>query len=272
MFSGQLVTLALVMGVGTAAGLHVATWGMFKDCLFEGFSWGKYARSVVLALVLALVVQRLNPLPFNAAGLLLLFGLTYALERGVTEWSKGFLRREDQSKYFIPMQFAVLGRPVRSPGLRLLVGLGYAVAVIFSVIAVRRLGTTFHQGAWLAGLLVSAAVAGISAIGGAWKDAPLEGFQFWKFFRSPAVGGAWGIVLSLLSGDLVAVSFGALGLTIATIETWKKFHQPYSAPGKFSGKTVRFPELGRWRRRFIPVLVSVWGFVLGAAALALAAW
>jgi hypothetical protein len=260
------------MGVGAAAGLHVATWGMFKDCLFEGFSWGKYARSVILGLVLAVVVQRLNPLPFSPAGVLLLFGLTYALERGVTEWSKGFLRREDQSKYFIPMQFAVLGRPVRSRGLRLLVGVGYAGAVVLSVIAVRRLGATFHQGAWLAGCAVAAAVAGISAVGGAWKDAPLEGFQLLKFFRSPAVGGFWGLVLSLLSGDLVAVSFGALGLTIATIETWKKFHQPHSAPGKFTGKTVRFPELRRWRRRFVPVMISVWALVLGAATLALAAW
>lgn len=270
MFSGHLVTLALGMGVGTAAGLHVATWGMFKDCLFEGFSWRKYVRSVVLALVLALVVQRLIPLPFDAAGVLLLFGLTYVLERGVTEWSKEFLRREDQSKYFIPMQFAVMGRPVQSPGLRLLAGAGYAVAVTLVVIAVRRLGATFHQGAWLTGFVVSATVAGISAVGGAWKDAPLEGFQFLKFFRSPAVGGAWGGVLCLLSSDLVAVSFGALGFTIATIETWKKFRQPYTAPGKFSGKTVRFPELGRWRRRFVPVLISVWGLVVGAAALALA--
>ena len=269
MFSNELVALALVAGVGTAAGLHVATWGMFKDCLFEGFSWGKYARSVILALALALVIQRFNPLPFTAAGILLLFSLTYVLERAVTEWVKGFLRREDQSKYCIPMQFAVFGRPVQSHGLRFLTGLGYAASVAAAAVAVHRLGTTFHQGAWLAGAAVSAAVGSLSAVGGAWKDAPVEGFQTLKFFRSPAVAGAWGAMLSLLSGDLVAVSFGALGLTIATIETHKKFHRPNSAPGKFSGKPMLFPELGRWRRRFIPVLVSVWGLVVGSAVCAL---
>src|SRR6185503_12378901 len=84
------------LGTGLAAGLHAATWGMYKDSLYEGFSRGKYLRSIVLGMCAALLAQAIRPQAMETAGgIALIFGLTYVLERVVTEWLKLFLRVED---------------------------------------------------------------------------------------------------------------------------------------------------------------------------------
>ncbi len=250
------------LSAGLAAGLHAATWGMYKDSLYEGFSPRKYLRSIALGLGVAFVVQAIRPQALETAGgIALLFGLVYVVERLVTEWLKVFLRVEDQSKDVIPMQVAVLGRPVQHRGVRLAVGVAYAVVIAAAVNLLDRL-----QGAstpsWAAAVLAAAFAGGICAVGGAWKDAPCEGFQLLKFFRSPLIAAARGALLALFSTDLVAVGFGALGYSIATIETHKKFLSSDSAPGKFTGKAERFPEMRRRRRRFVPIYVGVWAAVL----------
>ena len=40
---------------------------------------------------------------------------------------------------------------------------------------------------WLTVVTVGGFFGWISAFGGAWKDAPIEGFETFKFFRSPGV-------------------------------------------------------------------------------------
>lgn len=257
--------------VGLAAGTHAATWGMYKDSMYEGFSRGKYLRSILLAGVLAIIAERVIGLDMARAGsLVVLFGVTYVLERGAFEFYKVFIRKEDQSKYFIPMTFAVGGRIVRSQALRLLAGAAYLV-LIGSVIA----GVSFLDrsrpavAAPLMVVLIGSAAGWLSAIGGAWKDAPLEGFQILKFFRSPAIASAFALLLSLITADYVLISLGALGFTIATIETYKKFFNRYKAPGKFEGKPVRHPEMYQDRRRFVPVYVGLWILIGLSIALAL---
>ena len=47
----------LAAGIGLVAGIHAATWGMYKDAPHEGFSRWKYARSPLLGAVLATVVS-----------------------------------------------------------------------------------------------------------------------------------------------------------------------------------------------------------------------
>ncbi len=259
----MLTFTALV--VGALAGLHAATWGMYKDALYEGFSLAKYLRSVTTGALGALALQGILRFDLtHAAGLLLLFGTSYALERFVLESWKSFVRVEDQGKYFIPMAFAVGGRVVERRAHRLLAGLGY-VAVVAAVIV----GLAAMQpGAGrppLALLLAVGTFGGwISAFGGAWKDAPKEGFQIVKFFRSPLIALSWALPLSALSGSYVVVAFGALGLTVATIETHKKFGRSREAPGKFAGKPVTHPGMYRLRRRAVPVYLAIWSLVAAA--------
>lgn len=262
---GELGPLAAAM-VGGLAGLHAATWGMYKDALYEGFSTRKYARSIATGAVLGPLLAPLLALnATTAAGFVLLFGLVYSTERFVLESWKSFVRVETQDKYFIPMAFAVNGRVVQRRLHRHLAGIAYVGAVVLVVLALAWFQPDGRPS--MAALLAVGTIGGwLSAFGGAWKDAPKEGFQLLKFFRSPLMALAWAAVLTRLSHSYVVVAFGALGLTVATIETHKKFGRPREAPGKFAGKPVTHPEMFRRRHAFVPVFFAIW-FVIAVAVM-----
>src|SRR5207253_2630082 len=75
-------------------------------------------------------------------------------------------------------------------------------------------------------IIVGSAGGWISAIGGAWKDAPHEGFHLFKFFRSPLVALTYAMLLAALTRSYVFIAMGALGYTVATLETHKTFFKP----------------------------------------------
>lgn len=258
--------------IGLLAGAHVATWGMYKDAAHEGFTWPKYLRSYAIGAALGTLLERRAAIdPTRAAGAVVLFGLVYACERVVVELWKTFLRDEDQSKYAIPMQFRLYGRPVRSRPLRWLVG-----ALCVAVVALAALGLARLQGAapgWppLATVAMVGSLPGLLvAVGGAWKDAPTEGFEPLKFFRSPLVTLAWALVLAQLTSSYLFVAAAALGYERATVETYKTFFFPNKPRGKFAGKPVLFPEMLTRRYRFAVLYAGIWAAVLSAHALAFA--
>jgi hypothetical protein len=266
-----MLDLLIALAVGVAAGTHAATWGMYKDSIYEGFSRWKYARSILLASGLALLAQSVLQLDLLKAGsLVLLFGVTYVLERGLFEFYKVFLREEDQSKYFIPMAFAVGREVVRSRTLRRLAGAGYLGCLALAIVGVNALaGAAIPLPAAILVVLLGSITGWVSAFGGAWKDAPSEGFQLLKFFRSPVIAAGYALVLATITTNYLIIAVGALGFTIATIETWKKFFSPTKAPGKFAGKPVRHPEMFHHRRRFLPVYVTIWILLVLTFGLAL---
>ena len=256
---------------GLAAGLHCATWGMYKDVPHEGFTWGTYLRSPMVASVIAIgVVWWTEVDPTTGAGVVVLFGVVYGLERFCLEVYKSFLRVEDQSKYTIPMQLAVGGKVVESPAIRLGVGAAYVVIGVTVLVAAH------NAPDWGSGLplilvifLVGSAGGWISAVGGAWKDAPIEGFQTFKFFRSPSISFMYGVAMSALTTEYAFVFLGAIGYTVATIETYKTFFFPSRPRGKFQDKAPLFPELRKWRQRLVPLFALVWIGVLAVGMLAL---
>ncbi len=260
---------AAALLVGLAAGAHTATWGMYKDAPHEGFGWTKYSRSILVGALLAPFAATLARLePRTWGGAVALFGLSYGLERAAIEFYKTFIREEDQSKYSIPMQFHVFGRVVQHRLTRLFVGASIVGAVSLLAAGVWRWGTGRELGASEVFLL--GGVGGwISAIGGAWKDAPIEGFHRLKFCRSPALAGAWALVVSRFTGDIVVIALAALGYTIATTETYKTFFFPRRPRGKFQGKPVLYPELLRFRQRFVLLYAGLWILILAGLA---AAW
>lgn len=261
-----MTTPLLAAAVGLLAGLHTATWGMYKDAPHEGFSGWKYARSVVLAGVIAVGVAGLWGLdPSRPADLVVLFGATYAVERALAEIYKTFLREEDQSKYFIPMQFSVFGKVVRSRGARLLAGAGYVAVCLGVVLLVTAIERVSPDPTPLAIVLLVGGLGGwISAFGGAWKDAPKEGFQIFKFFRSPLIATGYAVLLSYLTNDLVLTTLAALGFTVATTETYKTFFFPSKPRGKFAGMPVHYPDMLRRRQPFIGLYAGIWLVVIGA--------
>jgi len=258
-----MATLFAVL-VGLAVGCHIATWGMYKDSIHEGFTLKRYGRSILFGLVLAPIASRAAGLdPTTASGAVMLFGLTYALERATNEFWKTFVRDEDQSKYFIPMQFHVMGRVIRSPGVRLAVGLGLvavALALLGMVSSIQPPPGT--EGSPLALALVAGVGGWYSALGGAFKDAPIEGFETLKFFRSPVVATLYGLLVSVLTDSYPLIALCAVGFTVATLETWKTFFFPSTPRGKFAGKPVHFPEMLTRRQYFVPLYALIWAGVL----------
>jgi hypothetical protein len=235
---------------------------MFKDCPHEGFTWRKYLRSTLLSMALGLAWQVVVALPLAWAGArVVLFGLVYVTERGLVELYKGYFREEDQSKYFIPMQLHFRGRVVHERSIRWSVAaawVGLIIVVAWALTALESISL-----APLAAVLLIGSVGGwLSAFGGAAKDAPLEGFETFKFFRSPALALAWAFLVACFTTRYLFVALCALGYTVATTETYKTFFFPSRPRGKFAGKPILFPQLLRWRYRFAPLYAGIWLAIL----------
>jgi hypothetical protein len=263
--------LAIAAAIGLLSGAHAAIWGMYKDAIHEGFTRHRFARSIMVGGVVAVVVQALLELALPApAALTMLFGLAYAAERGVVEVWKTFVRDEDQDKYFIPMQFSVRGVPVASRRARLAAGAGYVAVVAVCLLAIGRLDGNHAGPLHAVPVALSALVMGIIVgIGGAWKDSPKEGFETLKFFRSPGLTVLLALLLSPLTDSYLQVTVAAMGYERAAAETYKTFFFPSKPRGKFAGKPVLFPEMLAGRRRFVPAYVGICLAILASGVLAL---
>ncbi len=224
------------MALGALIGLHVATWGAYKDTPYEGFQLSSHLRSVAVAVVTSLLVSAAVS---STAGVVVTIGVVYALERVGTEWWKAILREEDQSRYTIPMRLAFRGRPVQGRGRRYAVGLLLLAALVLGCWALTFLQ---HSASGVPPWSVVLGVGGVggwaTAVGGAWKDAPVEGFSRWKFLRSPAVATAWALPLSLLTTDWLMLCLASAGFAVASIETYKTFLTKGRPPGKFADRPV----------------------------------
>ena len=256
--------------VGALAGTHIATWGMYKDAPHEGFTWLRYGRGILLGTLIGAAVAAVIGIDLTqVAALVVFFGVVYILERAVEEFYKTFLREEDQTKYTIPMQFHVFGRVVQSRTARWAAGAAVLVAAFILFLGARMLAQSPYASSLLVIGAVGTAASWFSAFGGAWKDAPIEGFELLKFFRSPGIALCWVLLLTQFTDNLILLGLSAAGFTVATIETYKTFFFPSKPRGKFAGKPVLFPDMLRRRQRFVPLFVGIWALVGVGVVLAL---
>jgi hypothetical protein len=256
--------------VGALAGTHIATWGMYKDAPHEGFTWLRYGRGILLGTLIGAAVAAVIGIDLTqVAALIVFFGVVYILERAVEEFYKTFLREEDQTKYTIPMQFHVFGRVVQSRTARWAAGAAVLVAAFILFLGARMLAQSPYASSLLVIGAVGTAASWFSAFGGAWKDAPIEGFELLKFFRSPGIALCWVLLLTQFTDNLILLGLSAAGFTVATIETYKTFFFPSKPRGKFAGKPVLFPDMLRRRQRFVPLFVGIWALVGVGVVLAL---
>lgn len=258
------MNILIAVFIGLCAGAHIATWGMYKDSPHEGFTWPKYFRSISVGGFVGLMIYLVTNIDLSSAGnRVLMFGSCYALERALVEFWKTFIRTEDQSKYFIPSEFHVFGRIVKDPKERILIAVGvvaFVLAVAYGVYYLEQSGMTLPP---LLVILVAGSAGGwISAFGGAWKDAPIEGFETFKFFRSPGIAAFYGFLVSFFTNHFLFIMLPAIGYTIATIETYKTFFFLDRPRGKFQGMPEHFPEWRQRRFRFLPIYITIWTLVI----------
>jgi hypothetical protein len=236
-----VLTAALL---GLMTGLHTATWGAYKDSPFEGFRWTSYLRSVVLGCGIAVAIA-LTTTWEDALHPLVLVGLFYTGERLATEWWKTIVRDDDQTAYTIPMRLGFRGLPVDNRVIRYTVGMAVVVGLVLACVAATAMQGAFPSEPRWATIFIGGVGGWLTAVGGAWKDAPIEGFSGWKFMRSPVIATAWALPLSFLTDDWAVLALCAGGFSVASIETYKTFFTGGRPPGKFATKTAthRLPRL-----------------------------
>jgi len=240
--------------VGLFGGLHSSSWGAYKDTPHEEFKIAKFLRSMAVGLVLGLIMfqfLKLHDIDNPNPGLFFLFVM--AFERLYTESLKLFVREENQDKYHILQTFHWLGRVVNSKLPRL--GMGVVFVSLAFVWFYMPFSIKLDLPQPVLGLIWGT-VGGLGiALCGAWKDAPIEGFEPSKFLRSPFVGALWGLLFSVFTSDYSLLLFACIGGERMTVEFYKTFIRRKHA--KFSALTPRFPEwLGKRRRFILPYSVT----------------
>lgn len=238
------------LGVTLLSGLYTSLWGAFKDSPFEGFKPRTFPRSIWFSLVIYLVLYLLPPFSqqLQEIGMFQLFFLVMGIERFLAEIYKGFFRTEDQEKYFVPSRITFFGRHVESDLLRYSVG----TVIVAAVFAVALIDVPVDRFLWF--LLIAYGTGLVVSLGGAYKDAPFEGFKPLKFQRSGIVLAILSPLFYFLNDPAAPVSAGFLiymngGLERFSIEYYKTYIQR-NMSGKFRPDLERLVQFVRTREKF----------------------
>jgi hypothetical protein len=229
--------------IGLVAGSIVSCWQSFKDPPWEGFHPDRFARSLVVGVMLGALaygMMQRGLIAVDNLGMLALAVL--ATERLVGETYKGFLRPGPHPEYF--HLFRRLGIPVERGVAKFVIGAlflvgGLALYWWFGRLGAKIIDTFGHT--ILGGLIVGVAAGTMVAVGGAMKDSQFEGFKPLKFIRSPFMAGVGTIFLVRLSDNPHLISIGAIGLERVVVEFYKTFltRQVRGIHGK---KPIAHPE------------------------------
>lgn len=250
--------------VSLVSGLYTSLWGAFKDSPYEGLKRRTFPRSVYFHSVIFCVLYWLPSFSenFRQLSLFQVFFVIMGLERFLAELYKGFFRSEDQSKYAVPSRITFFGRPVTSEPLRLSSGV-VLVSAVFSLLflSMRIVDFTgFAAVAFSTGMLVS--------LGGAYKDAPFEGFAPLKFFRSSMVLAICSPVFFYSNNPQSPVPIGYLifmngGLERFLVEYYKTYVQR-TMSGKFRPDLPRIARYVETREKYH---YMAWIIIVGLAVL-----
>lgn len=250
--------------VALMSGLYTSLWGAFKDSPYEGFKPKTFPRSILFHAVIFGVLYSFEPFaaPFRSLKLFQMFFLVMGLERFLAELYKGFFRTEDQTKYFVPSRITLLGKNVESDLLRYSVGtiLVAGVCIVAGIPSKVTDAWVFLAVAYGTGLVVS--------LGGAYKDAPFEGFQWLKFQRSAVVLAVASPLFYFINVPDNPISIGFLiymngGLERFLVEYYKTYIQR-NMSGKFRPDLERIKEQIDTRERFHYL---AWVIIIGLIAL-----
>jgi len=252
------VHLLMTLGLSWAAGLHAATLGAWKDSPFESFKPASFARELLIATAVGLVLAIRGA--DGQASPFLVFLSAFTLCRVVTEFYKMFVRNDRQDIYRIPTQVHWVGNTLSRP-LRFALGLGW-LAAIYGLYA----ALTLLPSRWPRDLI--GAAAGLTfgtalAIGGGYKDGSVTRFYPHKFVRSPINGAIGGLIVSLHAGGLRFLVLGAIACERMLTELFFKVLRPGYVGGHFRSTDPAHPEWMSRRRLFIVPYLLTWVLFVG---------
>lgn len=253
------MTLTAVVALGFVAGLHGALYGAYKDSPHESFRTERFLRELAIALVMSIGVWLFYPSASDESAFILYLSV-FALTRIVTEFWKLFVRVEPQNDFRIPTQIHCVTGIVHHRLLRLLLGTGF-LASIYGIWALSTM-IPHDTPAPLQGLLTGLAIGTAEAIAGAYKDGTIEGFYWFKFFKSPVFGSIGGIVAAGHTTDSVFLVLASIGTMRMLLELLFKMLPRDYAPGKFPSMVGRYTHWLERRRHFVTPYALTWLFYL----------
>ena len=248
-----------VLIVSLFSGLYTSCWGAFKDIPYEGFKARTFLRSVYLSIAIAFMLYLFSLLADRAIPMKLskIFLLIMGIERLCTESYKGFFRNEDQSKYFIPSRITFFGRDIASDTLRYSLG----VVGFFAALGILFIETKIIS--YSEFLFVSCCAGLAGGFGGAYKDAPFEGFKLLGFFRTPIICVLTSPLIFLLGSESMGfLIYIYIGLERILVEYYKTYIQR-TMSGKFKPDLQRNNEdiVGREKFHYIAIFIIL-GLIL----------
>ena len=238
------------LAASLVSGLYTSLWGAFKDCPYEGLKPRTFPRSVYFS-VAAFLLLYFTPAfrqDFQHLGVVQIFFVLMGIERALAELYKGFFRREDQAKYFVPTRMTFFGRYVASDLLLYVCGT-LAVAAVCALMVI-----DLRVEHFLVFLVTAYATGLVVALGGAYKDAPFEGFKWLKFQRSAVVLALLSPLFYLVNHAAAPVPLGFLiymniGLERFAVEYYKTYIQR-NMSGKFRPDLPRDQQQIATREKF----------------------
>lgn len=241
-------------GISLVSGLYTSLWGAFKDSPYEDFKGRTFPRSMYFHAVIFWAMYWVLD-DFSALKLFEVFFLVMGLERFLAELYKGFFRTENQDKYFVPSRITFFGHYVQSDLLRYAMGI-VLVAGVIGVLLVDVPVTSF----WMF-LMVAYATGLLVSLGGAYKDAPFEGFKPLKFQRSGMVLAVCSPLFYFLNDPAQPISLGFLiymngGLERFVVEYYKTYIQR-TMSGKFRPDLTRIQHRVETREKFHHLALAI---------------
>jgi hypothetical protein len=199
---------------------NMILWGLYGDLLVEKFNVVKVLRSIIIGILWSILLFFLNPhLPLLIVALVVI-----SLERITTEIYKALLRVENQDKYQIPSDLGIKANHT----LKFVIGV-FLILIIGALV--------YHIEIPIDKIYLILIIGFFIALGGMLKDAPHEGFDKIKFFRSPLVTIIVGLSINFLFPDISGKFFllSIAGGERIISEFYKKIFRG-RIPGKFKQK------------------------------------
>lgn len=235
--------------IGIVVGIHGASYGAYKDSPYEGFKLRRVIREILIAGTIGLLFSVYSRA--ETEEYFIVFLIIFAFSRLITEFYKLFIRVESQDLYKIPTQIHFYGKVVTSKVKRLLLGAlpAFFILVIYILgeYGLTKFPTTVK------GIVLGLIMGLATATAGSYKDGFFEGFDMYKFLRSPFLGTIGGVLVSQFTSNALFIILCAVGFERLNVEVYKAFLKKGYWPGKFGSGKVRHQDWLKKRKIFIPL-------------------